>query len=587
MHYKRYQQCVVIVGLLVLSAGGALAEDAKVRINVKPDQAYIYVDGAPYGDSSRNIYVVSGKHTIGVYNYGYKPQVQEVNLNDGDNAAIDVTLVAVPGKVSGPWGRIQIEGAARAAVYLNGKTPEYFVGHGDEMNNSGLWFNCCTQQLIVPAGTYEVTVVYPRGGNTWSGSVGVAANKRVIVSLPSGEQKVKDWPEGAFGGSEDRFTAGRASATIAVAPVSGALSAEAAQINCGDSARLSWETSETVERVITADSETLKEAEPTGSISVQPKKPTTYQLQASGPGGIVTTSATVNVNTVVQSSLGASPADVRYRRIGDKVLEQGTSNLAWKASNANTIVIDPLGAVGADGTHAVKVTPNQSANGPVSEVHTYTLTAKNECGGTNTQTATIRVTGSIEPIPDVPLASVFFPTGYPTQRHPEAGLVQSQQDALARAAEGFKKYLEYDPEAKLTLVGHADKRDSSASNQALSERRVNRVKGYLISLGVPDKNLDATAHGDAQNLDESAVVSLHDQNPHKIGNDESTQVRVWAYNRRVDLALLPKGETSAQFYPGNAPEAEFLASPRRPGEKEIVTLAGEQSKLPVDPEPKH
>jgi hypothetical protein len=195
------------------------------------------------------------------------------------------------------------------------------------------------------------------------------------------------------------------------------------------------------------------------------------------------------------------------------------------------------------------------------------------------------VTGSIEPVPEVPLASVFFPTGYPTARHPEAGLVQSQQEALARAAEGFKKYLEYDPDAKLTLVGHADKRDSEASNQALSERRVNRVKGYLISLGVPDKNLDAVAKGENQNLDESAVISLHDQNPHKIGNDESTQVRVWAYNRRVDLALLPKGETSAQFYPGNVPEANFLASPKRPGEKEIVTLAGEKEALPSDPGP--
>jgi hypothetical protein len=40
-----------------------------------------------------------------------------------------------------------------------------------------------------------------------------------------------------------------------------------------------------------------------------------------------------------------------------------------------------------------------------------------------------------------------------------------------------------------------------------------------------------------------------------------------------------------QFYPGNVPEAEFLANKNRPGQKEILTLAGEKSKLPVDQAP--
>jgi hypothetical protein len=41
---------------------------------------------------------------------------------------------------------------------------------------------------------------------------------------------------------------------------------------------------------------------------------------------------------------------------------------------------------------------------------------------------------------------------------------------------------------------------------------------------------------------------------------------------------------SAQFYPGNVPEADFLSNKNR-GEKEIVTLAGEKSKLPTDSAP--
>ena len=64
---------------------------------------------------------------------------------------------------------------------------------------------------------------------------------------------------------------------------------------------------------------------------------------------------------------------------------------------------------------------------------------------------------------------------------------------------------------------------------------------------------------------ESPVTSLHDQNPNKREN-EKIQDLVWAYNRRVDIELAPKGVHSTQFYPGNAPEADFLANKNRPGE---------------------
>ena len=583
-HHQGYFYGLVFAGLVLLVAEGSFAKDAKVQIHVKPSQAYVYVDGAPFGAGGRKISVAPGKHSIGVYNYGFKPQVQEVSLNEGNNENLNFTLVAIPGTVAGPWGRLQLEGASRAAVYLNGKTPEYFVAHGDEINNSGNLFACCTQQLIVPAGTHLVTVVYPHAKKTWSGSVDVPANKRVVLNVNNGKQKVRDWPESAGINSVERFTAGTASASVAIPPVTGGITAEAAQINCGDSANVAWRTSEAVETTISADAETLKQAELNGNLAVQPKTSTSYQLQASGPGGSIKSSATVDVNTVVQSSIEASPAEVKYRRIGDKVLVQGTSNLEWKASNANSIMIDPVGTVVPSGTQALEITPKQNTNGSVDEVQTYTLTAKNDCGGSNTQTASVHVTGSIEPIPDVPLASVFFPTGYPTARDPAAGLVQSQQEALARAAEGFKKYLEYDPEAKLSIVGHADSRDSTGSNKSLSERRAYRVAGYLISLGVPPDRIDTVAYGDTQNLDESAVASLHDQNSNKLEN-RTTQDLVWAYNRRVDIALNPKGEHSAQFYPGNVPEADFLSSNNRPGEKEIVTLAGEKTKLPTDSAP--
>ncbi|MGC1452379.1 MAG: OmpA family protein [Candidatus Sulfotelmatobacter sp.] len=587
LHQKLHFHCLMLAGILLFAAPGSFAKDAKLRIQVKPEQAYVFVDGSTFGPGSRNISVAPGNHTIGVYNYGYKPEVRDVSLNEGTNAEQAFTLVAVPGSTTGSWGRLQIEGAAKAAVYLNGKTPEYFVGHGDEFNNGGEWFNCCMQQLVVPAGTHEVTVIGEHAKNVWSGSITVPANQRVILNVSSGKQRIKPWPEGAAINSLPRFTAGTASASIAIAPVSGSISAEPAQINCGDSSLVAWQTLETVQSAVSTDAETLKQAGSTGDLSVQPKKTTTYQMVASGPGGVVKSSTNVAVNPQVRSSIEASPADVRYRRIGDKVLEQGTSNLGWKATNANSVMLDPFGSVAADGTRAIQATPNQETNGPINEVHTYTLVASNECGGSNTQTASIRVTGSIEPIPEIPLASVFFPTGYPDAGHPKVGLVKSQQQALDRMAAGFKKYLEYDPEARLTIVGNADERDSNARNKPLSERRANLVKEYLTSLGIPENKMETVANGDSKQLDAAKVKLLHQENPNKVAKHGTFQDLVWAYNRRADIVLQPKDTLSVQYFPGDAPEANLLADSNWPGDKQVLTLAAEKSKLPNDPGPEN
>ena len=44
--------------------------------------------------------------------------------------------------------------------------------------------------------------------------------------------------------------------------------------------------------------------------------------------------------------------------------------------------------------------------------------------------------------------------------------------------------------------------------------------------------------------------------------------------------LQPKDVMSAQYYPGNVPEADFLAESKRPGDKQVLTLAAEKSSLP-------
>ena len=545
----------VLPALLLCATVASLAQQAKVRVEVAPPEAYVFVDGQAMGEGSHTLALTPGEHHFAVYNYGYAPQVHAVTLKEGSNLPLKVRLEKTGEEVSGPWGRIQIEGAPRAVVLLNGKTPEYMVGHGDEFDHNFLW----KQQLIVPPGTHQLTLI-EKDKEVWSGPVTVPANQRVIVDVAHGsKQTVKPWSAGANIKSLPRFKAGIASATVAVAPVSSSLNAAPGQVNCGQSTQLAWTSKEALHTSITFDSETLNELPAAGERSVQPAHTTTYNMQAAGPGGIAKSSATVDVNNAIQSSLAVSPSEVRYRRIGNKVVEQGSANLQWSAANADSVTLEPVGTVTPTGQQTVQPLPQQTKEGAVDETQTYTLTAKNNCGGTETRTATVHLTGAIEPLPEIALGSVFFPTGYPDQHHPAIGLVRSQQKVLMQAAEEFKKYLEYDSAAQLKLVANTDERDSRRRNQALSERRAARVKDYLVAAGVPAASIQTIAQGKDHQLSVTEVRGLEQQNPDKPSRMRANwQTIAWAYNRRVDIVLLPKGTASAQFFPHHVEDVKLL-----------------------------
>ena len=143
MRSNRFSVLISLGALLLLALMmSACTRGGRLEVRAVPTQAFVYLDGEPIGDASRsrdhNIFVTGinpGEHTVGVYNYGYKPEVQKVTINEGETTHLRVPLTPVEGTVSGPWGRIQIEGGRHAAVLLNGKTPEYLVGHADEFNN--------------------------------------------------------------------------------------------------------------------------------------------------------------------------------------------------------------------------------------------------------------------------------------------------------------------------------------------------------------------------------------------------------------------------------------------------------------------
>jgi len=193
------------------------------------------------------------------------------------------------------------------------------------------------------------------------------------------------------------------------------------------------------------------------------------------------------------------------------------------------------------------------------------------------QTATANTSVTIEAPPPPPgpspeqvrlearlaLHSVFFPTAQPRAAHPEGGLVESQQGTLSTLATDFKQYLSIKPDARLTLTGHTDVRASAEYNQALSERRVNRAKQFLVEQGVPEASIDTRAVGKEQELSADEVKALVEQNPDLSDADKKKvlhrlNVIVLAQNRRVDVTLSTTGQQSVQLYPFNAADSMTL-----------------------------
>jgi hypothetical protein len=157
--FKMRARALIVVSLF-LSAGCLLCvspafsqssqEAGKLKVHVEPKQAYVFVDGMAFRDGNQTIDLTAGVHKVGVYNYGYEPKTQNVHIDGGKKADLNIALQSSGDKVSGPFAEIEFKGDPRAAVLLNGQTPAYFVGHVDEFDWDWIWH----QRLLVKPGTY-------------------------------------------------------------------------------------------------------------------------------------------------------------------------------------------------------------------------------------------------------------------------------------------------------------------------------------------------------------------------------------------------------------------------------------------------
>src|SRR5262250_2880287 len=128
------------VSVIILAFSGGLpayGQDGRLKLHVTPRHAYIFVDGRAISEASKHssLQLSAGQHKIELVNYGYVPATRDVNITAGETAELEVTLPPVSSPVSGPFGAMTIEGASRGAVLLNGQTPEFLGGHGDEFSH--------------------------------------------------------------------------------------------------------------------------------------------------------------------------------------------------------------------------------------------------------------------------------------------------------------------------------------------------------------------------------------------------------------------------------------------------------------------
>lgn len=307
------------------------------------------------------------------------------------------------------------------------------------------------------------------------------------------------------------------------------------------------------------------EASCTASYTVKPlppKNPPTMSLSASPtslvPGG------TVNLSATCTSPDGVPVSVANW-----------TSTVGTVSGNGNSASLNTAGL----------------APGPVTVSATCT-----DSRGLSGQAST-QITIENPPPPPVDKAlearlalhSVYFPTAQPTPKEPNGGLLPTQQKILLNLATDFKKYLEAKPDAHLTLEGHADHRGPAAFNQALSERRVARVKSFLVEQGVPEADIETKAFGVTQNLTTDQVKQSIEQNP-DLSMEERNRALAridvirMASNRRVDVTLSAAGQTekSVQQFPFNSTDALSLiggresearkktgkAAPKKPAKKQ-------------------
>jgi len=219
-------------------------------------------------------------------------------------------------------------------------------------------------------------------------------------------------------------------------------------------------------------------------------------------------------------------------------------------------------------------TATESTTGASPGTVTITATCTDSRGLNSSSSAQINVESPPPPSPQVAqletrlaLHSIYFVTAQPTVQNPRGGLLPSQQKTLLALAADFVKYLQLKPGAKLILEGHADKRGTVEYNQALSERRVESAKAFLVDHSVPADSVETRGLGEQHNLTADEVKESVETNPELTPEERARVLKnmrtiILASNRRVDITLSTTGQQSVRQFPFNSTDSLTLIGGR-------------------------
>jgi OmpA-OmpF porin, OOP family len=145
------------------------------------------------------------------------------------------------------------------------------------------------------------------------------------------------------------------------------------------------------------------------------------------------------------------------------------ADLTWSTTNASAVSIDQgIGSVAAGGSR--QVCPPTTTQ--------YTLTAMGE-GGTRTASTTVNVGPPPPPAVPTPIDKLTIHVNFDFDK---SQVRKTDVGELQKALAFVKKY----PGYKISVEGHTDSRGTDKYNQALSVRRAEAVKKYLLDNGATD-----------------------------------------------------------------------------------------------------
>jgi outer membrane protein OmpA-like peptidoglycan-associated protein len=324
------------------------------------------------------------------------------------------------------------------------------------------------------------------------------------------------------------------------------------------------------------------------SSGVQPGKYTITVAVDDGKGGTANSSTDVTVeekpNTAPTITCAADPATITAGQ---------RATITANASDADNDKLTYSYKASGGTVTGTDANAQFDSTGLAPGNYTITCHVSDGRGGETDAIAPITVQAAAPPQEQVQLEqrlslhSIYFPTAQPTVNSPvTSGLLASQKRTLLALAGDFKKYLAFKPDAHLILQGHADPRGGPEYNKALSERRVERTKAYLVTQGVSADAIETQGLGEEQPMSADQVKQAIDQDQtitaaQKAQLTRNATVLALAQNRRVDVSISTTGQTSVREFPFNAEDALNLINPRgAPGTKKAPAKTAPKTGAP-------